>query len=40
MDPVTLASLVLIVGILACIALGFPVAISIGLPSLLSLIHI
>ena len=34
MDPVTLASLVLIVGILACIALGFPVAISIGLPSL------
>lgn len=34
MDPVTLASLVLVFGILACIALGFPVAISIGLPSL------
>ena len=34
MDPVTLASLVLVVGILGCLALGIPVAISIGLPSL------
>ncbi len=34
MDPVTIASLVLLVGILAGIALGFPVAVAIGLPSL------
>lgn len=34
MDPVTIASLVLLFGILACIALGFPIAVAIGLPSL------
>lgn len=34
MDIVTLAALVLVVGIVACIALGFPIAVGIGLSSL------
>lgn len=34
MDPVTLAALVLLVGIVVCIALGFPIAVGIGLSSL------
>ena len=34
MDPVTIAALVLLIGIVVCIALGFPIAVSIGLSSL------
>lgn len=40
MDPASLAALILVVGIFLCIALGVPIAVSIGLPSLLATIAV
>lgn len=38
MDVANLAGLILVFGIFGCIALGFPIAISIGLPSLVAIV--
>lgn len=40
MDAANLVGLILLVGIFACIALGFPIAVSIGLPSVVAMITI
>ncbi|MHB1063639.1 MAG: TRAP transporter large permease [Georgenia sp.] len=40
MDPATLAAIILVVGIFTCIALGVPIAVAIGLPSLLATIAV
>lgn len=40
MEPTTLAALILVVGIFVCLALAVPVAVAIGLPSLLATIAV
>jgi tripartite ATP-independent transporter DctM subunit len=40
MDPATLAATILVVGIFVCIALSVPIAVAIGLPSLLATIAV
>ncbi|WP_372593069.1 TRAP transporter large permease [Actinotalea sp.] len=38
MDTASLVGLILLIGIFGCIALGFPIAVSIGLPSLVAIV--
>ncbi|MGO1384307.1 MAG: TRAP transporter large permease [Arachnia sp.] len=40
MDIANLVGLILLIGIFGCIALGFPIAVSIGLPSLVAMVAI